>query len=301
MSVETFGGIWRTENYKVINDGSSRGCEIDLFFKPNEFVEAKKIGLTQSVRPLKNGKINAVRTEVETRATSASEGGEGTYHDRAAGKTNPIYGTENPTGADKSLGSGASLGNMDWGSREVDAKTKKATVKEAHLYDGPQRSWATGDVLEQSFETTALAIEGPQKDTYFGSVEWGYKTDDKGTPSLMPLKVVSMGVPTSTFMKSAEKWNNAKVDVSGTQTDTQDLPLSSHQSLTKDQVVNLSDEDLKKRIETLAAEIKKIEEKTPASPDAQNKKFELKVMEGEAKARGTFWGGVKHFFGFLAY
>ena len=89
--------------------------------------------------------------------------------------------------------------------------------------------------------------------------------------------------------------------MSGTATDTQDLPLSSHQSMTKADLVKLSDDDLQKRIESLSKEVKEIEKKTPGSPDAQNKKFEMKVLEGEAKARGTFWGTVKHWFGFLAY
>ena len=239
MSVETFGGEWRTENYKVIkvNDGGNeyRGCE------------NRPLLQAQPVRRVEEDRPHAKCAPAEKRKAErrAPRGDRPRHHGRRGRrghlprsrrrKDQPIYGTENPSGADKSLGSGTSLGNMDWGSREVDPKTSKETVKEAHLYDGPQRDWTAGDVLEQSFETTALAVEGAQKDTYFGSVEWGYKTDDKGTPSLMPLKVVSMGVPSSTFMKSAEKWNNAKVDVSGTQTDTQDLPLSSHQSITKDQ------------------------------------------------------------------
>src|SRR5438067_11695709 len=110
MAVETFGGEWRTDNYKVINTQISgkeyRGCEIDLFFKPNDFVDAKKIGLTQSVKALRTGKPAPVRPEVTGRSVTKGEGDEGRYHDRAGGKTNPIYGTENPSGSDTSLGSG---------------------------------------------------------------------------------------------------------------------------------------------------------------------------------------------------
>ena len=298
MSLTTYGGEWKAGNYKEINRNSTgkklRGAEIKLLFTPNELVDSPKIGLTQSVKAMRNETTTPVRAEVTGRTVSKDEGDEGRYHDRAAGKTNPIYGSENPSGADHSLGGGESLSNMQWGKRET--KDGKVEQKDAWLTDAPKRRWNDGNKLLQSFETTALSVEGPQKDTYFGSVEWGYQTDDQGKVTLLPLKVVSMGVPTSAWMLSAEKWNDAKVDVDGTPTDTQNLPLASHASMSQDQIVGMSNDELAKKIKKLSDTIKSTEE----GPNRTNMTFELKFLESEAKARGDFWGTVKHFFGFLA-
>ena len=69
---------------------------------------------------------------------------------------------------------------------------------------------------------SALALKGNQVGTYYGSVQWGWRTDSKGTHDLIPLKVLSMGVPSQSFMKAAELWNKSKT--SGNK-DTLDLPI----------------------------------------------------------------------------
>jgi len=57
------------------------------------------------------------------------------------------------------------------------------------------------------FETTAVAISGPQKDMYYGSVTWGWVTDGSGTLSLIPFTRKSAGNPTGSFTESAQIWN----------------------------------------------------------------------------------------------
>lgn len=95
--------------------------------------------------------------------------------------------------------------------------------QDAILKDNP--SIGSVDVSKSSaqiFETAALAIKGNQKGTYYGSVQWGWQTDAAGNHSKLPFNVISQGVPTSTFMKSAEIWNASK---SASGEDTLDLPI----------------------------------------------------------------------------
>src|SRR5690606_7874750 len=75
---------------------------------------------------------------------------------------------------------------------------------------------------KQIFETTALAIKGTQAGAYFGSVQWGWKTDNAGKHTKIPFQSVAEQVPSSSFLKAAELWNASK-DSSGT--NTLDLPV----------------------------------------------------------------------------
>ena len=94
-------------------------------------------------------------------------------------------------------------------------------VKDAALYDGPTLANAAQD-SRQVFETTALAIDGEQAGTYYGSVRWGWRTDGDGNFTKLPLEAVSMGNPSETFMDAAELWNESE-DADGNE--TVDLPI----------------------------------------------------------------------------
>src|SRR5690606_39791466 len=72
----------------------------------------------------------------------------------------------------------------------------------------------SSDLTKQIFETTALAIKGAQAGTYYGSIQWGWKTDNAGTHTKIPFQAVSEGVPSSSFLKAAELWN-ASTDSTG--------------------------------------------------------------------------------------
>jgi hypothetical protein len=86
-------------------------------------------------------------------------------------------------------------------------KVGRRTDKQpAELRDVPQLP-ARGANAEQIFETTVLAIDGAQAGTYYGSVQWGWRSNAKGRFRRLPMKLISMGVPSATFMKSAELWN----------------------------------------------------------------------------------------------
>jgi hypothetical protein len=94
-----------------------------------------------------------------------------------------------------------------WGSHGFRFKDAgKWKSKSAELHDTPQLPNRTKNA-EQRFETTAVAIDGAQNGTYYGSVQWGWQTNNKGRFTRLPLKVISQAVPSSTFMKAAEIWN----------------------------------------------------------------------------------------------
>jgi hypothetical protein len=81
-------------------------------------------------------------------------------------------------------------------------------TKDAGMYDGP--SIQGGNNSSNEFETTALAVDGAQKGEYYGSVKWGWKKDGSGNVSKVDFDIVSMGVPSKTFLAAATKWNTAK-------------------------------------------------------------------------------------------
>src|SRR4051794_31386892 len=81
------------------------------------------------------------------------------------------------------------------------------------------------------FETTALALDGAQKDSYYGSVQWGWQRDAKAAFSLIDFKVVSAGAPSAAFMATAAKWNVSKTSGGGA---TIKLPTAEVYTTTKD-------------------------------------------------------------------
>lgn len=82
-------------------------------------------------------------------------------------------------------------------------------ARHGELNDAPMLSTRTKDA-EQLFETTALAIKGNQEGTYYGSVQWGWRTDSKGNFSVIPFELQSQGTPSSSFLKAAEIWNTGQ-------------------------------------------------------------------------------------------
>src|SRR5262249_39796187 len=81
----------------------------------------------------------------------------------------------------------------------------------AELDDWPTRRSSPGKKNSgQVFETTALAIDGTQKDSYYGSVRWGWERNDKAEFKLVDFDVVSRGTPSAGFLAAADKWNKSK-------------------------------------------------------------------------------------------
>jgi hypothetical protein len=225
--VETLGGTWSTDNYTLTFDaaGDHEGCEIDrLRFKPNEQVDSTRIGLVQAVTSRNSGSVTSINPTVNTRSIPAGETDEGLHIDRMASRRNPVYGMDDPTVANPTLGSSSPASNAEWGHRfRLSFLGMSVPLEQdATLYDGPALP-GHGPNSSQIFETTALAVSGAQAGTHYGSVRWGWQSDASNNASLIPLSLVSVGVPTVSFRAASELWNE---NPTSTGASTLELPIA---------------------------------------------------------------------------
>lgn len=212
--VNTHGGEWKTPVYHevdtnndptAVNDDMT-GVKVELEFHPGANVDARQIGLLQSVNSIQEGSPISLSETVESRSIPEGEDGHGLHIDQASSNRNPLYAVEAPPATDTELtdtGADAGWGQHAW--RYKDAAGAEQ-IQKGILKDTPNLRTHNKN-SKQIFESTALAIEGNQKDTYYGSVEWGWETDDEGNFSKLPLTVKSQGVPTDRFMRAGELWN----------------------------------------------------------------------------------------------
>jgi hypothetical protein len=239
----TQGGSWRTNTYRVVPDGA----EIELEFQPNKQVSATKIGLIQRARKIEKGKNydKAARETYEHNANPdnrddqkfqpdaakrKAQRSDGESHiDRDIRMNNPVYGAPNlKPGQDISKTPKSKLDMSDKAQQKGKAsnyqlgyqykKAHRRSTRSAKLYDMPNMPGATtaardpDKTSEMTFETTAVALSGKQKGTYYGSVSWGFKiTSDKG-PTLEPLAVASPGDPTDKMQEVMENWNEGEFE-----------------------------------------------------------------------------------------
>lgn len=239
-AMPTHFGTFDTAEYEPIRStatGQEIGVEILLEFTPGQNVDATAIGLTQALRPTREGNPDPAGPAAERR-TVASGAGAGHYVDQLPGSPNPIY----ATGANQRAGGSAqdlavyeTVPTRALNAREqaevaaqtgVSGKSHTGWGQNGHrymkdgvlvgprnatLYDAPKRPVANDS--GQVFETTALAIDGAQEGTYYGSVQWGWQRDGSGNFSMLPLSLVSRGVPSVNFLSAAAVWNGATEDV----------------------------------------------------------------------------------------
>jgi nucleoid-associated protein YgaU len=85
-------------------------------------------------------------------------------------------------------------------------------------------------------------------------------------------------------MAVAGNWNNQDVDIGGTATATDDLPLTSYRTADP---ASLNDAQLEQRMRTLCDEVLRMDRTTP---DYQNKRFEIRGLAREAVRRATAAG-----------
>jgi hypothetical protein len=278
-AVKTLGGTWDTDTYTVKNDGTKDiGVSIDLKFVAADPVDAKQIGMVQTANSINEGKPFALNSTVKDRSIPKDEAGvtPGTHIDQLAEYKNPLY----ATGA---TAAGATLANTptsaSWGQHgwHYTDGAGLAQHQDAHLKDDPVLP-RRGANASQIFETSALAVEGTQTDTYYGSVRWGWRTDDKGAFSQLPLTVVSAGSPSETFRRSAELWNKGKTS---TGEETLDLPIADVASIPADPSTMPTSEVVVwiARIDAALAT------KTPGV-DKSNLEFQKTALKAELARRG---------------
>ena len=226
QKIETLGGYWETTTYQPVFDANQNpiGVEIRLWFHPESPTDATKIGLVQMVRSIENGmptRPNDPSGTISSRTTQDDYRIDTWPHTQS-----PVYATQDPPGNNApTLADGVdpsgdnNYTQMDYGARYY--SSGNLTQEPAVLWDKP-RIPNGGANSNQIFETTALAVEGNQAGTYYGSVRWGWKKDNQGNFSIVDLSVVSKGVPTETFMEAAERWNASQTSQNE---DSIDLPI----------------------------------------------------------------------------
>ncbi len=272
--IATDGGEWDTDKYDIVKNGTKEiGVDIDLKFTPKAPTDAKQIGLTQMVNSIDEGEPIALSETVENRSIPEGEDNAGQHIDQSATNRNPLYAVEAPPDSDTALtdtGADARWGQHAW--RYTDA-SGTLQEQEGHLKDGPQLP-SRGKNAKQIFESTALAIEGNQTGTYYGSVQWGWETDDSGTFTQLPLSLVSKGNPTEVFMRAAELWNDNPTSAGK---DTIDLPTTYDAGAAG----SLSTADLIIALRQAKEDLATLTE----VPATTNKDFEVRQMENELRRR----------------
>lgn len=223
---------------KQKSDGKEVGVEMFMKFNPRPKVDAKQIALTQTAMGKVGGaSVNTPDSNYGRRSATAGAG-QGRFIDRTAGNPNPLYAHKDQpkAGADASkltsyetetstvltpaqttameTATGITGRTHDGrGSKHGFQFTEAGVAKgpeSAELYDAPFLD--TSNDSNQIFESTALAIEGAQKDTYYGSVSWGWSRDATGKFSTVPFKAISQGTPSVNFLTAASVWNTATED-----------------------------------------------------------------------------------------
>ena len=203
------------------------GVDIVLTFDPDEAkVDATKIALLQSVKATNEAKTAyAINPSIASRMVKKGKAGAGYAIDASGETNNPLYFDIKNLGATEELkdtpspaGTSAVLGDNThyqfgycYKKHATDARKIKQSAGLSDRPEGLKRVRAG-----MMFETTALAIEGTDKDNFYGSVKWGYtirgtaaaprvaKTDielaseDKGK---------NKGRPTVNFIAPAKLWN----------------------------------------------------------------------------------------------
>jgi hypothetical protein len=208
-------------------EADGRGVEITLKFHPDATkVDAKKIALSQSIKKINaSGSAYAIDPNQATKMVGSGKSGEGYVIDQLSDVNNPIYSQDANLGATKELKDTPLSANKSAAATEVGVNTnyelghcfkeKEAdAAKKKHsagLWDQPKGGKNKGE--SKMFETAAFAIEGTDKDKYYGSVKWGYKmegTDAAPTVTKSDIELASKGTPTANFIEPAKLWNTGK-------------------------------------------------------------------------------------------
>ena len=214
--VPTHFGTFKTTKFEKY---STTGVSAVIEFHPDpNKIDAKKIGMSQSaVITYPDGTHTGIDPTKEGRRVKSGAGKDYVL-DRISSKNNPIYGAgdlgagngldktaadNNATANPTKVATPADGGNATYqlGHAYKDGGTQK--TKEAALYDKP--AGGGGNL----FETTALGLEGTDKDKYFGSVKWGYVLNGADV-DIKDIELASMGVPTQSYLAAAELWNTTK-------------------------------------------------------------------------------------------
>jgi hypothetical protein len=234
----SWAGQFIADNYHATvlsgqnNETVGYGANIDLKFKAGPLVDAEEIGFVQVAQGVKDDAPNhkdwhdpAQNKTAASREIPAGKPGASSHVDQFPTETTPVYSTQAPPRQSGLTGGGLSGGkpnqNAHIGYHYKDAGGLKND--DATMHDEPELT--SGDIYtpavpdgewSQTFETTAVALSGPQAGTYYGSVQWGWvKQVLDPLPHVLDLTLTSRNVPSPRFLDAAKAWN-ASVASGGT-------------------------------------------------------------------------------------
>ncbi len=217
------------ETKKLVALPSNSGVEIILKFSPDVTkVDAKKIAITQVINPFSaTGQNYPFDPNQANRIVPDDKPGAGYFLDEMGSTNNPIYSytknlsaeqklkdtpkSSNPTSNTTKVASPTDGGNSNYELGKCYKTSPNNTSKTKHpatIWDTPKGGGKVGEGM--TFETTAFAIEGVDKNKYYGSVKWGYKiegTEAAPTVTITDIDIASMGMPTQNFIEAAILWN----------------------------------------------------------------------------------------------
>jgi hypothetical protein len=228
--IPTHYGEFKAEYFQEIkDDGKAIGADLYLKFTPNAEVDATKIGLTQSVKNYVDGTPIAVDVTKEAQQVKGGTA-KGYYIDQLSEYRNPMYSTSAEPASNKdkleSYDTPSKVKELTQAEKDANTAAKRTgpkydgwgehgyrkqeagawKTKDAELHDGPTLPTTKAN-SGKLFETAAVAIDGTQKGTYYGSVSWGLKTDAAGKLSKVDVAKASEAVPSQNFMAAAKLWN----------------------------------------------------------------------------------------------
>lgn len=287
--VPTWAGEFTAAGYNVGGDRESFGADIEITFTPNEKVDAEKIALVQSVNSARSGLSGQVdpRDEAPQPSFVKTEKDQeifksrlvedvndfGAHIDAPPSSRTPLAAMKSPPKGDESLG--GSVPTADYTLDVKDESTRKHTqfgwrtkekgMQPAQMGDIPRMHLEAEESGFQHFETTALAVEGVQKGTYYGSVKWGWdKAAKSDTATPIAFGLAQQAAPSREVTSASGKWN-ASTDVEGNKSIP--LPLSADKVVSKESDLKNGTGKGAKKIASLGKDTKVSTVESPTAAD----------------------------------
>jgi hypothetical protein len=215
-TVDSWAGTFDNDlqyDLKSENDGKGQGAygsPIQIRFTPKSIVRADKVALVQTALSTWNDQPWFIGNEAQSKATEARSTPTGTHIDQPSISSNtPLVAMKNPpSGMD--LAASVPGKNAKFGI----PSSKDPESRKAWMFDPAGLGPIPDEVaVSQGLETAALAVSGPQKGVYYGSVRWGWdKPAGAKTATLNPFQSASKDAPSTEFSRTSELWNASKTD-----------------------------------------------------------------------------------------
>ena len=228
--VKTWAGDFTAPTFEPVSSGDVYGANIVISFMPNKSVDAESIALVQTAQAFNSSIGTQVDPldEVPLPNTVKTEKAREVFKDRFVGDVNdfgrhidqlpksrtPLTNATVGAGSTELAESAPTPDFMSEGIKihtQFGFRTDKKGAQAAETADTPRLTLPPSASGSQHFETTALAIDGTQKGTYYGSVKWGWsKGAGKTSPDPVKFEKSKDAAPSLGFFAAATKWNASK-------------------------------------------------------------------------------------------